>query len=542
MIKATTPISAGFAQAFDTSGIVQALEYERDKRHKRFEKNIKEFDSGQVWHRDIPEFTKKVNNYYEYVSDNYEALSNKSRNLDKWYEMKGMENDIANFTVASKAMGQNVDRASKLMLDKPELYDTEENRALIDGQITGSAYGTLSRGYETGEAHNSSFMNQFGRNIFVDTEEIQDRMREFATPDIEDVRTATIEGRRKTSQYRYQYDAQGMATVLKDMWDNGYASVRGDISSTDLKRKYGDFETFANVATQGLPEYTDPKEFTEPAPKDAGKPDRQFDAYVSPVSTVAGGHTVTGVEERERSLVGKVGAAITGAPMKKQGEAITEPYSYDTYTQGSVPVSGTKAAGYRAATKSAGWDMRSGQEVDLTEDKNVLLTHVDKGVLAMEPIYFSSITMTGQDGQPKVFNDVTVRPGQPLSPEMVQAIQNGDARSVDTNGEVINSVNAHSHAYYGPIAYSRTASSPSGMEISDPYSFINSLDEKAYRLVAQPYGQFKQEVRLNSQDYRKVEDLLEGIQDENPFMAPASDWDLEGMIEKGSASAHTRNQ
>jgi hypothetical protein len=509
MIRPTTPTSAGWAQAFDTSGYVEQARADREKQAERFDKNIKEFDSSQVWHRDIPEFTNKVNEYYGYISENYDALKNKTRNLDKYYKMKGMENELMNFSVASKAMGQNVDKAQKLMLDKPELYDTPENRALIDGIITGSAYGEggLSQGYKERTALNNSFMKDFGRNIFIDTPEIKERMMEYAQPDIEDVQTATIEGRRKASQYRYKYDVEGMAGELQEMWKNGYTSVRGDVSSNDLQRKYeGDFEQFATAMTDGLPEFTDPKEFTTPSEDDGSKIDYRWEATPQPSGT--------SVIAQHQTTVTKPAQKVLGITTRKeQTTPLTQSFVYTPKSEGNVSVYGTKSIFKRKAGASGGWDMRDNiwSEVNLTDDNLSQLTNVDHGYLAESPIFFPVLTMKDEQGKNVTLRDYTAPKGAALSDEMIAAIDAGGVSYVDESGvkqPLMRDVNAEEHVFQGPIAYSRNASYASGFDIRNPLSYMNSLTGKQYRSMAEPWEEYKLDVQMHPAQIEDVERQL----------------------------------
>lgn len=537
MIRFTTPTSAGWAQAADTSGMIQALEAEQGKRHQRFEKNIKDFDSSSVWHRDIPEFTNKVNEYYKYISENYDALSNKTRNLDKYYEMKGMENELQNFSVASKAMGQNVDRAQKLMLDKPSLYDNPENQKLIDDQITGAAYGTLAEGYKSGQAHNASFMQGFNRNILLDINEITDELaKDFGTEDVENVETYTIAGQRKGYKYPIKYDEKGIIGKLEEYWQNGYTKGGRFTSGTDIQRKYETFEAFADAAGRGMPEFTQPEEYTERLPSEKkDKPVYTFHTEVRPVDTQVGGHAVVGTEVIEKNIFGK----------PKVEQDVTENYSYNAFSQGNVAIGGTKSVGARSAGKAIGYDMRDGQMVDLTNDKYTMINNVSYSTLAESSIHFDEIIMLDPDGNPKKYTDVTMPPGAPLSEEMVKAIKDGSATFTDETGlqKPLSDTNAHKHVYYGPVAFSRTTSAESGVELDNPYSWMASLDETQYRIIAQKYNdEFKQQVNLNPLDFKNIEEQLNTIDQANPFLEPADGFTFSSMAGKGKASAFNRKQ
>jgi len=529
MITATTPTSAGFAQVFDTSGLAQADTAARQKKRDRFEKNIKEFDSGQVWYRDIPEFTNKTNKYYKFMSDNYDKISNKSRNLDTWYEMKSMEGDLANFVVSSKAMGQMVDKASKLMLDKPDLYDNQANQDLIDGQITGSAYGGLAKGYATGEAHNSSFMKNFNRNIQIDTDDLQKRMQKFGTPNIEKSQIATISGRRKSSQYKYDYDLEGISGALDEMWKNGYTADNSFVSSADLQRKYGNFEEFAEVATSGLPEYTDPKEFTEPSESDgSNKANYQWQVSAQPSGTRAKAqHTVNVVTPKKKIGVTIAGKKIGLTTRKERTTPTTVPYVFTPASNGNVDVYGTKSVFKRKAGVHGGWDMRDNKwsETNLTDDNLSQLTNVDNGFLATSPIFFPSLTMKDDQGKPVKLDNYTAVKGSAMSQEMINAIDAGGVSYVDENGEnqpLSRDTNVSEHIWQGAIAYSRNASYASGFDISNSLSYMNSLTGKQYRSIAEPWDEYKHDVQMSDQQRDDIERELAKYDVQDHFDQPIS--------------------
>lgn len=537
MIRATTPTSEGWAQVFDTSGIAQAAMAEKEKRHKRFEDNIKSFDSAQVWHRDIPEFTKKVNDYYTEVAENYETYSNPSGNIEKYYELKAMENDISNFTVMSKAMGQNVDKASKLMLDKPGLYDNEANRALVDGQITGSAYGGLTAGYESGQAHNSSFMKDFNRNIQIDTEALQESMQKFGTPDIEQVKTADIAGRKGAYQHKINYNLEAMSKFLKGRWDEGYMEGNNFISSEDLKRRFGEFESFAEEAAGNLPEFTDPKSYTEPAPIKAGeRKASQFDITIKPTTRRVRGSYAT------EKQVGGVKVPLTDKVVGGKTQHGLVKYNYPTYSQGGVSVSGTQTA-YRWNAGVGGFDMDGAtwSATKLAEDGRMVLTGVDEGAIALQTITFPKLQLADENGEMQEVSNYTVQKGSPLSQEMMDAIKANQANITEEGGGILklNTFNADRFIYSGPVAYSQSLPNTTGIDLSDPTSFINALDAPGVRQMAMPWNDFKAQSTIPDGDIKAIESGLSTYNYEAPFAKPpaVTTGDLDDQMRRAAEEA-----
>jgi len=537
MIRPLTPTRAGWAQSFDTSGIVQAAYEERENRRKRFEKNIKEFDPSSVWYRDIPEFSKKVNQYYSFISDNYDKLTSKSRNIDTWQEMKSMENDLLNFSAASKSMGAQVKQAQNLMLQRPDLYDTAENRKLIDDRITGAAWGSLEEGYKTGEAHNNTFMNQFARNIHLDTTGMTKQLMAFGEEDIQNPETALIGEKKDIQAYKYpiQYDMEGLSNQIRDWWENGYMSGTTRITGEEIQRKFnGDVEAFAQKVAGGLPEYSDPKERSLSKDSQYTRRPSQFDVSIRPST-----RRVRGSSESEQQVGG---VKIMGKTIGGTTEYKTVKYNYPTYSQGGVTLSGTQTA-YRWNAGAGGFDMDGAvySTTKLAEDGRMVLTGVDHGAVAQYPVTFKNLKLYDDQGNVQEVKNYTAKKGQPLSPEMVAAINANQASIVDDTGKTVplNRYNAESYVYVGQVAYSQSLPNAGGIDFDDPTSFMNALDDPGARQIAMPWDDFKSQSTIGQADIEAIEAGLGTYDYQKPFatVAPAPAGDLDAQIEAAALEA-----
>ena len=96
-------IGQGQAQVFDTSGIAKQVIAQNKEKDKVFLDSIIDLDVSKVWNQDLPEYNEMWGKYRTFVSDNYKALSNPSRNVDKWSEKKRMEQELLNFVATSNS-------------------------------------------------------------------------------------------------------------------------------------------------------------------------------------------------------------------------------------------------------------------------------------------------------------------------------------------------------------------------------------------------------------------------------------------------------
>jgi len=539
MIKATTPTSQGWAQAFDSSGIAQALVADKERKRKRFDDNLESFSSDQIWHRDLPEFNKKVNNYYNFMSENYEAAANPARNPDVWREQQMMENNLHNFSVQSKMMGQQVDKAQKLMYDKPSLYNNPENQDLIDSILTGRKYGGLAAGYASNEAMNSSFMKEFNQNIILDTQEMTDFLKDFGAEDTENVETFPIDETMKGRKYPITYDDEGVSGTIEGWWKGGFTKSGRSVSGTDIQRKFGgDYGAFAETLTRQLPKYTKAEEYRLKTDKDDGEINYQWFTQKAPSGI--------GIIGQHETTVVTPGSLLR----KEKTDTYKDPYVFNPASRGNVNVGGTKAVFRRSAGASGGYNLRDNiwSTTNLTDDNLSQLTNVDEGFLAESPIHFDEITMKDDQGKDVKLKNYTVPKGGSLSDEMVAAIDAGNASYVDESGvkqPLMRDVNVTDHVWQGRVAYSRNTSYASGFDIKNPLSYMNSLTAKQYRSMAEKWEDYKQDVRMHPKQVAEIESQLDSYGATDHYgtsEAITSDGELDfDLLDKDSQAAANRN-
>jgi hypothetical protein len=133
MFRPTTPIQAGLAQAFDTSGLVQFAYMERQKRQERLQKHQLEYDPSKIWDKHIPEYQRKYNQVSQFARDHQHELLNASENMDVWREYKGLQNDVKNFVALAAQDQQNAYRSLGRLADPK--YFNAENEILVDSKF-----------------------------------------------------------------------------------------------------------------------------------------------------------------------------------------------------------------------------------------------------------------------------------------------------------------------------------------------------------------------------------------------------------------------
>jgi len=148
IFQPTTPISAGAAQVFDTSGIVSLVEQQKANRLEqeryryaqnqknldRLMKSKREFDPEGIDTRDIPKFKQKVQAYEKYLSDNHHNLASSSPSIETVQKKRAMENDIREFVAGAKKFNTDMNVQRNLVLQNPR-YDTPANRQLLSDAI-----------------------------------------------------------------------------------------------------------------------------------------------------------------------------------------------------------------------------------------------------------------------------------------------------------------------------------------------------------------------------------------------------------------------
>src|SRR6056297_1127020 len=436
MLRPLTNIESGWAQAFDSSGMADAFRQNRRRKEKALEANIEQFDPSTIWWRDQEKFIEQVNGYNKFISDNYDALLNKSQNLDTWRKMKSLENQIKSFAAGSKQMEQEVRRRQNLMLDNPEEYGTEENRDFISGVITGEAYeGGLQNAYDNGEAFNTMRLKEFNKNIRFDprfmTKTIEEKIATPGQPE------STVMGDYERIRTPLEYDDEELNKLIAGWWENG------DIynSSHAIKDRFGTIGEYKRYLMDRIQKekYEDRRYYGE----DEGG-DREFtpsQITISDPKEMYFGATEYGIRYKEKTKESRfLGMGIKTVETEKADDAVM-----NLYVPQGVEIQGTMANIDITGTIS-GYDMSTGKvSRDLLGDtENLQITGAGRAYTAQKDLYFKNITFKNKEGEDFTVNGKVVEKGSILSEEMINAIMTNDGESVltlDEDGNRVESVN-----------------------------------------------------------------------------------------------------
>ncbi len=131
-IKATTPTSAGAAQVFDTSGIAAVAAEQKEKRAKKLQDMLVEYDTKGIFTRDIPEVQRQIADVHDYAMKHSKELANPSSNIETWKEFQAMQSRVKNTVTYSIAAKEQFDKANRMYHADNGKYLTESNAAAIE--------------------------------------------------------------------------------------------------------------------------------------------------------------------------------------------------------------------------------------------------------------------------------------------------------------------------------------------------------------------------------------------------------------------------
>jgi len=239
-LKPTTPTSAGLAQVFDTSGLVQYAYQERQRRQERLQKNVLEYDPSKMWDKHIPEYQARYSELEEFVSTNHQKLLNATDNMDIWREYKAKQNDIKNF-VAIAAQDQTNSQEGLRMLAN-EKYSNTANEELIDAKFNKQ----IGRDFYKDPDWALDPRNAMRRNIDINYQGYS----EFLTKNISEKITGLDPERMKRAKST-GVDLFAEQTNLFYDREKAKEALRQDFTDdADIQYKYGDDEA-------GLEQFTD---------------------------------------------------------------------------------------------------------------------------------------------------------------------------------------------------------------------------------------------------------------------------------------------
>ena len=131
IVQPTTPTSQGFAQAFDTSGLVQIAAAEREKKNKALQQAIADYDTKGAWRRDMPEIQRQIREVQDFAMKNAEAIANPSQNIETYQKFKDMQNKVKGTVTYSMAAKEQFDKGMQMYLSGNGRYMTDRNRDIL---------------------------------------------------------------------------------------------------------------------------------------------------------------------------------------------------------------------------------------------------------------------------------------------------------------------------------------------------------------------------------------------------------------------------
>lgn len=243
MIKATTSTSAGLAQVFDTSGVVQYNREKEAEKDQKLEKSLMEYNPDGIWKRDIDYFKSKYDEYMKFVADNHDSLTDPSDNIDLWQKKLDMENQLTNIGINSSAAKQDYYNALQLYAKDDKWYN-QGNKDMIAGMLNASP-----EDYESGDAWRS-ISDQMLRNTNIDKKKYMSMIANTGVQKFgvdqeltDELKEAGYTGVRKG----IAYDDEKVTSILKQEWDGS-----GN-DAIELHQDYPDFETFKEDMLNRMP-------------------------------------------------------------------------------------------------------------------------------------------------------------------------------------------------------------------------------------------------------------------------------------------------
>lgn len=239
-IKAVTPTSQGFAQVFDTSGVVEdviRMQKDEEQRTKELNKTRLAYDPKGLYAKDIPAYQELMSEYQQYIADNHNSLLNSGENMEVWQKKQAYENEIKNFVAGSTGYNQMYYTALQKSLDDPK-YQNPENKEFME--IAGR--GTTVKDFRDGESW-GNVVSDLKRNNNINFETIADSVFKAISTQEE------IPGEQSTGiGGRVFYPVEGKITYDDEKLDAYLGSIMNNNASEvgrDIKDEYkGDLQAF----------------------------------------------------------------------------------------------------------------------------------------------------------------------------------------------------------------------------------------------------------------------------------------------------------
>lgn len=234
IIQATTPTNAGWAQSFDTSGVAQIAAQERDRKNKRLQELLTEYDTKGIWDRDTEYIQGKIEAVNDFAMKNSKELANPSKNMKTWQEFQKMQSDVKNSVVYSIGAKEKFDKANqKYNNSKYNMYMTDNNRDMLFAY----ADKPTAEQYLNKSAFDDP-MKGFDANLDIQPQKYVDLAGTFMNekPPSD---TGAVEGGKNVIESKYEMDREGLKEALRpifsaDSWEG-----------TSLQKQYdGDLDAF----------------------------------------------------------------------------------------------------------------------------------------------------------------------------------------------------------------------------------------------------------------------------------------------------------
>jgi hypothetical protein len=241
IIQATTPTKAGWAQAFDTSGIAGLAIKQKEKRAKKLQDLLVEYDTKGIFTRDIPEVQRQISEVQNFAMEHSKELANPSQHMDVWREFQDKQSRVKNTVTYSIGAKEQFDKANRMYHAENGKYLTEANAAALEAYATTptseqygdlSAFGDPSKGFE--------------RNVELDFNDYRKIVDNAWTDTPPEATGEAIEG---TNKYIYkegkQLDMEKLEKALRVKWE------KSGLESGDLQHTYkdkGGFDAFVEDA------------------------------------------------------------------------------------------------------------------------------------------------------------------------------------------------------------------------------------------------------------------------------------------------------
>jgi len=347
LIKATTPTSAGFAQAFDLSGFVEHnLAMERDTkvkdlaRREKLAKSMMVFDPKGMMPNHINVLSQLNKEYVEYVGENEVAIMNPGENMKAYQGKIALENEMKTLAAGSIQMNQDYNRALPIML-QDKSFTNPENSLFMEGL---TAEGTVEQWREGNLMQ--PVMEGLQRNYMVDEDAIIDTLHSRYIKD--------IEGMDKTSDPDFYLNTvtERLSTKEADSYLRGLYGERSR-DGGDLRGEYKTFEDFketmvGRIVTDTSTSYVKKDDDDDDAGQE--KWDIAFQGLDDPRTHIAGETSVIDDEiygtydekAKEKAQKNTAAGKQGGIPMKESSKAYrlkqSQSYAPNTESGGGTSI------------------------------------------------------------------------------------------------------------------------------------------------------------------------------------------------------------